>query len=74
MKTAKEIIKETLTPDYTLGALSNQDIVDCMIIYAEQALDEASRKAITIKIGNSGSFFDASVDRESILKIKEQLK
>ncbi len=41
--------------------------------YARQVLDYAAEKAKTEKSGNSGSWFDASVDRQSILKIKDEL-
>lgn len=74
MKTALEIIENKCNSGSTRRVMTPQDIVDVMVEYAEQALDEASKKARTIRISNSGCFYDASVDRESILNIKQQLK
>lgn len=41
--------------------------------YASQFIDAAAKSAKTIRMGNSGSFYDAAVDIQSILKLKEQL-
>lgn len=42
--------------------------------YAEEALKEAAKRAKINKTGNSGSYLDASVNRQSILNLIEELK
>jgi len=41
--------------------------------YGRRLLDHVAEVAKTKKTGNSGSWFDASVDKQSILKIKDEL-
>ena len=87
MKTALEIITEILSPHDTMGVLTNDDIVKCMKLYAEQAIDavaEQSQQMIYEINGDSPlhSFgltlrnFQVcyASPKQSILKIKEELK
>lgn len=42
--------------------------------YAAEAIQEAADRARTKKTGNSGSYYDASVDKQSILNLINELK
>lgn len=72
MRTFDEIMKYVEDEYPELSIMSRRRL--SMRIACEEALDLAAENAKIIKTGNSGSYFDASVDKESILKLKEQLK
>lgn len=75
MKTASDILldKESESNGFQ-GLYTFETAMEAMQEYASQFIDAAAKEAKTIKMGNSGSSYDVAVDRQSILKLKEQLK
>ena len=67
----KKILEET-SKDRLSYSVSNYALKS-MKAAAALMLDMAAENAKTIQAGNTGSWYDASVDVDSILKLKELL-
>jgi len=76
MKTIEQIKDEIVKEHIELGRSPRSDewINKIAKAFAKECLTEAARKAKTHKTGNSGSWYDASVDPQSILSILEEIK
>jgi hypothetical protein len=76
MKTADELIDELCIPPGNVSTVFlRSEIKKVATAYARQALEEAARRATikTIRNIESGNLL-SSVDKQSILQIKEELK
>jgi len=76
VRSTLEIMKETITPD-SFGYIENSEVQECMKKYAAQFIELAAEQAeIDYEFSNP---YDAEsiyyvVDRESILKLKNQIQ
>lgn len=59
---------------YLWDDVTNSMIDEVAKRYAAEAIQEAADRARTKKTGNSGSYYDASVDKQSILNLINELK
>lgn len=75
MKTAYQTAKANGATfrDNGLVLIDQHDLMKCMQEYASQALDEAAKVASTKSVWDYDSYKDI-IDKDSILKIKEELK
>ena len=78
IKTCKEIMQDTISPD-SFCYVDDKDIELCMKKYAEQFIELAAEEAETEEEWEedypySKVFISSKVDKESILRIKEQIK
>lgn len=70
MKTADEILKMMVT----VNGRYTPEVVKHALNYARiEALTEACKVVKTYKVGNSGSWYDAAVDKNPIIKMIEKL-
>ena len=77
MKTIEDIVTNkglACEYGYNVDVVPYADVVKYMKLYAEQAIDAAAEKATIDKHFNGNQLWDASVNKQSILKIKEELK
>jgi len=71
MKTAEEILTETLTVQSdSFGRYYEKDVLKAMKTYANQKLDEAEKNAKVIHVEQDGDPISAPIDQLSVFQIK----
>lgn len=74
IKSAEEILNKWYKPLDKIGDIAFIQLTEAMKEYAEQFIDLASEEATSDYACNNWNCHGEGVDKESILKIKKQIK